>query len=63
MEHSRLLHCYIWVRFIIKYELYSIIELLAYDINLKALRILRVIRPLRSIKASPSMRRQVTTLL
>ena len=31
--------------------------------NFKALRILRVIRPLRSIKASPSIRRQVSILL
>lgn len=33
------------------------------SINLKALRILRVIRPLRTIKAAPQLKNQVTTLL
>ena len=42
---------------------YRILEFIAVDLNLKALRILRVIRPLRSIKASPSIRRQVSILL
>jgi len=32
--------------------LYRLIEIIAININLKALRILRVIRPLRTIKAS-----------
>ncbi len=39
------------------------IEIIAININLKALRILRVIRPLRTIKASQTMRKQVSTLL
>jgi hypothetical protein len=33
------------------------------NVNLKALRILRVIRPLRTIKAAPSLKNQVATLL
>jgi len=41
----------------------SFIEILLSDINLKALRTLRVMRPLRSIRASPSLRRQITTLV
>ncbi len=34
-----------------------------FKLNLKALRILRVVKPLRSVKAIPSMKRLVTTLL
>ncbi len=39
------------------------LEFIALDLNFKAFRILRVMRPLRSLKASPSIRRQVTILL
>lgn len=42
---------------------YSVVEVVALNINLKALRILRVIRPLRTIKAAPQLKNQVTTLL
>jgi hypothetical protein len=42
---------------------YSLIELLNFDMNLKALRILRVVRPLRSMKAFPSIRKQISTLI
>jgi hypothetical protein len=41
----------------------GLIELFHFDMNLKALRILRVIRPLRSIKAFPSIRKQIGTLI
>jgi hypothetical protein len=39
------------------------LELIIQGVNLKAMRILRVLRPLRTIKASPSIRRQVGTLV
>ena len=37
--------------------------MIAYDINLKALRILRVIRPLRTFKSIPQLKKQVSTLM
>jgi hypothetical protein len=43
-------------------NLLRIVDLLRFDLNLKALRILRVIRPLRNITIR-SMRRLVATLL
>lgn len=42
---------------------YRIIELFSFDINFKALRVLRVIRPLRTIKAFPTIRKQIGTLI
>lgn len=41
----------------------GLIELFNFDMNLKALRILRVVRPLRSMKAFPSIRKQISTLI
>jgi hypothetical protein len=35
----------------------GIIEFFSFDLNLKAMRILRVIRPLRTIKAFPTIRK------
>lgn len=41
----------------------GVFEFLPIDINLRALRTFRIMRPLRSINAMPSMRRLVTTLI
>jgi Ion transport protein len=42
---------------------FRIIELFFIHANLKAMRILRVIRPLRTIKASPTLRKTITALI
>jgi hypothetical protein len=41
----------------------GLVELFSFDINFKALRVLRVIRPLRTIKAFPTIRKQISTLI
>lgn len=41
----------------------GIFEFLPFDVNLRALRTFRIIRPLKSINAIPSMRHLVTTLI
>lgn len=43
--------------------LYRLVELFSFDINFKALRVLRVIRPLRTIRAFPTIRKQIGTLI
>jgi len=42
---------------------YRFLEMIAINVNLKALRILRLIRPLRTLKASQRIRKQVSALL
>ena len=42
---------------------YRLVEIFSFDINFKALRVLRVIRPLRTIKAFPTIRKQIGTLI
>ncbi len=65
MECIRLLNCIyrVCIYLITNEFLFRVIQLLSFNLNFKALRILRVMRPLRVIKASPSIRRQVSTLV
>jgi hypothetical protein len=41
----------------------GIVELFSFDVNFKAVRVLRVIRPLRTVKAFPTIRKQISTLI